>query len=405
MPRKKGKVPSYCLHKASGRAVVRLDDIDHYLGEYGSDQSHELYQRAIAEWRERHRNPATQAVKQIVSAGGVTNLTIEEVLGLYWCHAKTYYVKDGQPTGELHNLKYAMRPLRKLYGSLRACEFSPSELKALRQHLIESDLCRTEINARINRVRRIFRWAVSEKLVPANVHAELVSVTALRFGRTEARETEPVKPVPDAWVEALLPFVSDEVATMIRVQRLTAMRPNEVACMRISEIDMSGETWIYEPREHKNQYRGHRRQVPLGPKAQQLITPYMDRAATDFLFSPVGAEDRRNSQRRKLRKSPLTPSQARRTRVARPRRPKRNRYGVDSYRRAITRGIKKAAKNGVEIPHWSPNQLRHSRATEICKLHGIEGAQVSLGHAHAKTTEIYAERNLERAVAIAKETG
>jgi hypothetical protein len=51
MPRKAGKVPSYCRHKASGRAVVRIDGRDHYLGEYGSPASHEEYERRITEWR------------------------------------------------------------------------------------------------------------------------------------------------------------------------------------------------------------------------------------------------------------------------------------------------------------------------------------------------------------------
>ena len=52
MPRKPGKVPSYCRHKHSGQAVVRINGRDHYLGEYGSSDSHERYQRLIAEWRE-----------------------------------------------------------------------------------------------------------------------------------------------------------------------------------------------------------------------------------------------------------------------------------------------------------------------------------------------------------------
>ena len=48
MPRTPGKVPSYCHHKASGRAVVRIDGRDHYLGQYGCDDSHAEYQRLIA---------------------------------------------------------------------------------------------------------------------------------------------------------------------------------------------------------------------------------------------------------------------------------------------------------------------------------------------------------------------
>ena len=51
MSRRALKVPSYCLHRASGRAVVRLGGRDVYLGEYGSPESHEEYERVIAEWR------------------------------------------------------------------------------------------------------------------------------------------------------------------------------------------------------------------------------------------------------------------------------------------------------------------------------------------------------------------
>ena len=50
MPRQKGKVPSYCLHKASGRAVVRLNGKDHYLGKYGSKESYQQYQQLIKAW-------------------------------------------------------------------------------------------------------------------------------------------------------------------------------------------------------------------------------------------------------------------------------------------------------------------------------------------------------------------
>ena len=44
------RVPKYCLDKASGSAVVRLAGADHYLGTYGSEQSHEAYNRLIAQW-------------------------------------------------------------------------------------------------------------------------------------------------------------------------------------------------------------------------------------------------------------------------------------------------------------------------------------------------------------------
>ena len=51
MPRESGKVPSNCRHKASGRAVARLDGKDHHLGACGSSESHDEYEKLIAEWR------------------------------------------------------------------------------------------------------------------------------------------------------------------------------------------------------------------------------------------------------------------------------------------------------------------------------------------------------------------
>jgi hypothetical protein len=44
------KIPSYRLHKARNCAVVRINGRDHYLGEYNSPESRELYRRLIAEY-------------------------------------------------------------------------------------------------------------------------------------------------------------------------------------------------------------------------------------------------------------------------------------------------------------------------------------------------------------------
>lgn len=236
----------------------------------------------------------------------------------------------------------------------------------------------------------------------------LRSVVGLRYGRTEARETEPIKPVPDAWVAAALPHMSPQVAAMVSLQRLTGMRPCEVVLMRACDIDITGDAWIYEPFDHKNRWRGHRRLIPLGPKAQDILRRFLGLKTDALLFSPRDAEQWRNALRRANRKTPLTLSQARRKPKANPRSPKHERYDVDSYRRAIEYAIRKANKHrGPDdpIPRCCPLQLRHSRATEVRKLFGIEGAQVSLGHATADVTQVYAERNESLAREIALRTG
>ena len=49
---------------------------------------------------------------------------------------------------------------------------------------------------------------------------------------------------------------------------------------------------------------------------------------------------------------------------------------------------------------WHPHRLRHTRATEIRRRFDTEAAQVILGHSKPETTQIYAERDLEKARTI-----
>ena len=407
MPRKP-KVPSYCLHKASGQAVVRIDGRDHYLGPYGSDESHAEYSRLIAEWRTNRQQALVKAAT--VSRIGDPSLTILEVLQKYKNFAKNYYSNDGEPGKEYVEMGLALRPVRELYGTTLAREFGPLKLQTIRQRMIENGLSRGVINNRVNRIKRAFKWAVGEELIPPTIYEGLRAVAGLKKGRTSARETEPVHPVADEYVEAVLPYVSPQVAAMIQLQRLTGMRPCEVVMMRPCNIDTRADVWIYRPPDHKNAWRGHDRLIPIGPQAQELIAPFLDRDANTHLFSPREAETHRNSLRRKERKTPVTPSQQERKPKADPKRAKRDQYGVDSYRRAIKYAIKRVnkirEKNKLpEVPNWFPLQLRHSRATELNEMFGIEAAAVSLGHAHADVTKVYAERNLKRAIEVARQTG
>jgi integrase len=162
------------------------------------------------------------------------------------------------PTKEIGGIRDAVRPLRLLFGQTPANEFGPKRLAAVRQHTIGTQkLARTEINKRIDRLKRMFKWAASEELVSATVVHGLQTLAGLRYGRSEARETEPVKPVADRDVELALPFLAPPVRAMVEVQRLTGMRPCEVVLMRSADVDRSQDIWGYEPRIHKNKWRGH----------------------------------------------------------------------------------------------------------------------------------------------------
>jgi integrase len=414
MPRK-SSVPSYRLHKASGQARTIVNGRHIYLGKFGSPESRQEYARVLAE-------AALPAGPPTASDNvDVKGPLISELLVAYLKFAESYYSNEGQPTKEFRGMLDTVSPLNQLYGDTLANEFGPLRLKAVREHLVGRQLCRNEVNKRISRLKRVFKWAVSEELISPSVHQALSTVTGLKYGRTSARESEPVKPVDQTTVELTLPFVTPQIAAMIRLQLLTGMRPGEVIVMRPCDIDTGADVWIYTPAAHKGRWRGHHRTIPLGPQAQMQIEPFMNRPETVFLFSPAEADEYRHERRAidRNRKTPVYPCELRarekrkqQARSRKSRRPRGATYTPDSYRRAIEYGVTRSNRErakgdpeAVSINKWSPYQLRHSFATNMRRDYGVEAAQLGLGHARTNIVDVYAEKNLAVIVNIARKSG
>jgi len=376
MPRT-SKPPSYRLHRPTGQAVVTLDGKDYYLGLHDTKVSRDAYDRFIGEWLANgHRLPATRT-----SAG----MSVSELILAYWKHAETYYVKNGRPTSEVTCVREAMRPLKRLYGSELAEDFGPLALKACRGEMVASDLSRRTVNNHVARIKRAFKWAASAELIPTSVYHGLQAVSGLSRGRSEARETEPVKPVPDEHVDAIRPHVSGQVWAIVELQRLTGMRSGEVVIMRGRDLDMTGGVWLYRPASHKTQHHGHDRIVDLGPRAQHVVKPFLKADLEAYLFSPADAVAERKAERRRNRKTPVQPSQRDRAKAKAKRAPGL-RYTPGSYRYAIARACEIA-----EVPHWHPHQVRHNYGTMIRKEFGVETARIMLGQKSIAVAEIYAE--------------
>ena len=395
-------LPSYRHHKPSGQAVVTFNGKDHYLGPWQSEASKTEYKRLLAEWI---------AVGKTTTATGIesqASIIVAELLTAYLAEAEIAYAKNGQPTSHLHNIRDALIPLRELYATEAVATFSPLKLKAVRETMVKRGLCRSTINKHVGTIKRIFKWGTENELVPATVFHALQAVSGLRRGRSAAKESVPVKPVPDAYVEAALVHVSAQVAAMVRLQQLTGMRPGEVTIMRGCDLDMTGKVWTYTPSTHKTEHHGIERPVYLGPKAQDIVKPFLKSDLAAHLFDPRDAMETFNAQRRQNRKTPMTPSQAKRTKKSRPKVAPLDHYTTESYRRAIARACEagdKAARNehpdakpeDVFVPAWHPHQLRHNAATRLRKEFGIEAARVVLGHRTAAVTEVYAEMDQAKA--------
>ena len=388
------RIPKYRLHKGSGQALVQINGERIYLGVYDTPESHERYHRLIAEYLSTGQTPTRHSDPADTPA-----LTVNKLILAYFEFALTYYKKDGQPTGEITAIRSAMRRLRELFGATTASEFGPKSFKLVRERMINEGLSRTYVNDSMGRISRMFRWAASEEMLPVTVYQALATVPGLRRYRSQAKETVPVAPVSDAVVESTLPHLPQIVADMVQVQRLTGCRPQEICLMRPADIDRTDDVWCYIPERHKTEHHGRQRAIFFGPKAQEILRPYLLRPAEDHCFSPEESETQRSRIRRERRQTPLRKTTDRKRERPRQRPPGKH-YNTASYRRAIHRACEKA---GIE--RWSPNQLRHSAGTEFRRLFGIEAAQVILGHAQADVTQVYAERDLSRARGIMGQIG
>jgi len=364
-----------------------------YFGIYGTPEAESAYRQWVA-----------QLIAGAPAEPRKTAVLVRDFLPRYLDHVESYYRKHGKPTKEAGLIRDALRVLHALHSGTPMADFGPVQLTQVQAVLVDRGYTRGTVNKHVSRVRRFFRWCCQNGHAPPELYHNLQSVPGLRAGRTAAKESSPVLPVPWPHVEQTLPFVSPTIRAMILVQFYCGMRPQDVTAMRASELDVSGKIWLYRPRSHKTEHHGAKLVKAVPVVAQEVIKPFFVPDINAYLFRPADSHQWHAEQRRanRNRKTPVYPSEARRRRN-KPSHKLRACYDTDSYRRAINHGLTKAAKAGVEIPHWHPHQLRHAVATEIAKTFGQQAAQRWLGHASLDTTSIYAEREVDELVTIANQ--
>ncbi|MFL5328125.1 MAG: tyrosine-type recombinase/integrase [Gemmataceae bacterium] len=353
--------------------------------------------------------------------------TVSDLVSHFRPHALDYYRKpDGSRSQEVVDFELSLRPLLALYSDLPVDKFGPKAFKAVRSAMIDCSwltleqkaarqhagasliLSRKVVNQRMGRVKHLFKWGVEEELVPPSVFHGLLAVQGLKPYRSAARETNPVKPVPDDTIDTTMRFLNPQTAAMANLQLLTAMRPGEVTMIRACDLDMTGRVWVYKLDLHKTAHHGHSREIYIGPRAQEILKPFLKADREAFVFSPYDAREERFRLLRLGRKTAVQPSQFCRRRTH-PRRIPGERYTTHSYHRAIVSACDQAfplpenlaLKRGenkctwwrrlstfeketvMEWRHehrWHPHQLRHNAATNFRKEYGIELARIILGH-------------------------
>jgi len=314
-------------------------------GDYGSDESKQEYERLLAQLRVGNgKLPAETAP---------SNLTIAELVVRFMAEyvEQRYRRPDGTPTGEKANFVMSFRPFVRLFGSKPACELTPLNLRMVRETgswMNEEEkhkrrkscggdgtTCRKETNKRIGRIKKLFKWSVEMMLVAPAVWHGLQAVSGLQAGRGKARESAEIEPVPLEKVELTLPCLPEVFADIVRTQMYSGARAGEILKMRTCDIDKEAtpDVWVFAPSSHKNAWRGHKRKIVFGPRAQFVLRKYLSHEAPEaFLFRPGMGQPREQANLRPC-------------------------YNVIELDKAIGRAVKKAG-----VPHWSSHQLRHLAA-------------------------------------------
>ena len=373
--------PPSVYHHPNGRDRIRIAGRDYWLGKTGTETARKEYARLCV----------LLAGDQLPQAkcGDLPPISVGDLVAAFMEHAETFYRdSDGKPTSELTNFQAGLKPLLRRNGGTPAAEFGPLALKDVLREMVRRGWMRSSINRQLVRIRTVFRWAESEQLIEPGVYATLCTVRGLRPGEQGCRDKPPVLPVPEADLERTLPHLSPpQVRGIIDLLLLTGARPGEICRMTAEAIDRSGrveiargihveltQLWAYTPRQHKTRHRGHGRIVLLGPKAQQVLAPWLLLAAPgQYLFRPArGGRGR----------------------------PQAGRYSREALLAAGHRGCDRAG-----VPRWAPGQLRHNAATRLVAEFGWDVARVILGHRSVEMTKQYAINDWKAAAEAMSKAG
>jgi integrase len=341
--------------------------------------------------------------------------TAQELARDYLEYAKATFRKGGEITSHVYLIATAMNAIAEAFGDRPASSIEAHELANLRDAMVHAEaedgtkrtLSVKTINGRLTAIKSAYQWARERGMVTREAALDLATVKRLQPGRSPAVDPKEIQPIDEHWVSVTKDRSPAVLQAMIDLQWLTGMRPGEVCMMRGSDIDTSGDVWLYIPQSHKTEHKGKSRVIPLGPRAQEIVARHLKADTSAYLFSPADAAAEMLAQRRAKRKTPMYPShQAHRTYRVPP--AVRDHYTTDSYRRAIEyacRRARAASSDNAELPDWNPNQLRHAYATRVRRQFGLEAAADGLGHAAPDVTTVYAQRSLERAKEIAAKVG
>lgn len=283
---------------------------------------------------------------------------------------------------------------KRMQGKIRLSEYGGCDLRTFRDALDALNAyTRYGVNRKIDAVRRVVRWGVSHDLCPPDLLATLKAVEPLRTGQALSRDGGPRSAPPHEHFYAALDKLPARWRWVALLQRWTGARPTEILCLRVKDLDRSGDIWIARPQFHKTEHHGVARDLYLPPHLYADLACFLDALTPeDYLFSPrrwareahQDAVGRRPNQKPNARKSTRT-------------------LGDFPDHSAYRKAIKKACEDaGVAV--FTPYQLCNLRLTEIELALSREHASAARNHSDLQVTATYTRLAQEkRRAALSKE--
>ncbi len=368
------KMPSR-PHK-SGQARISIGGKDFYLGKFGTPEAATEYARLANDYAAKR----PLLPRDVIPTG---QMTIANLIAAWLTFERDHGRGEKHP--EVERIIRATVPLDRLFGATRADEFTAKRLEQVQLSMRDStwmtadekdtlkQWSRNYVNKQIDRIIRIFRWAEKEGMVGKGTLEHLRSLEPIKSNDKRAKHTKPVAACDwESQVKPCLPHLTPQVAALVELQWLAAMRPSEVVAITRGEIDRQSVpgVWLYRPSKHKTEHRGHELVKVLGPRSQTILAPWLLAAPDD--------------------KSPIFRGQR-----------KRGRYTVDGYNRAITRACVAA-----DVVRWTAYSLRHAAKLHVTQTHGLDAARAMLGHSSMTMTAKYSSAiDLKTAAEVARQIG
>ena len=365
--------PTYCKQKTprGDYAYTRVNGERFHLGKGNSPESFEKFAGILKAWESTGRAPVSKK----------TVVTVRTLVDDYLAkEVPKRYKKNGRDTSSVARINAAIKLLLQDYGDVSTDDFDCGLLSELQEKLIDArqretnflrrrlglmyadeskpvSLSTDTVNTYISIIKRIFKWGVPRKLTSDQTCFSHTLVEDLEERVSGTVDYAEVTSVPDEWVEKTRAFLTSAEDAMVRLQGLTGMRPGEVQNMRLCDIDTSDDVWIYVPWEHRTEHHGKPRIIGLGWQCQVILQSYIwqrEEQPESWFFSP--REMNREIKDRRYWS-------------------KKDKYDDQLYRNRI-----KSAAEKARVPHWFPNQLRHTALTAIRAREGLEAAQIMANH-------------------------